>query len=165
MNLIAQTTQPVSWLTPELLTALVALIGAIAAAVVGVIGALRGTHAVAQSASNSDRLTSQSVRMNAIEGDQKRMALHLPSPSVNRPPTPLLLLPLLLIPFIVGCAGPDPAFVAAERKTHDAIAPEFLEYSKADPNKDAQEKAIDQRLIEQWDRDLDQVESELKGGK
>lgn len=74
----------------------------------------------------------------------------------------LLILPLLLL---TGCPGPNASFVAAERATHDAISDEYRGYSQADPNKSDADKARDARLLDQWEKDLTQVESELKGGK
>lgn len=167
MNLfhfIAQTTQPVTWLTPEFITVLVALVTAIGAAVAAVIAALRGTAADTKADAAQNTANQAAGHAQSLDRQMTTMALNTAPPGTTRPPSPLWLLPLLLIPFLVGCS-PNAAFVAAERKTHDAIADEYVGYSQADPNKDEQEKAIDRRLIEQWGRDLDQMEREVKGGQ
>lgn len=67
--------------------------------------------------------------------------------------TRLTLAVLLLAPFLAGCAGQSvPAdWVAGERKTYDAIAPEYGDYVNADPNLSALQKANRQNDVKSWE--------------
>lgn len=57
-----------------------------------------------------------------------------------------LLSALLLL---TSCAV-DPTFVRAARETHDAVAPEYLQYVDADPALSQDAKDRRHRTIERW---------------
>ena len=68
------------------------------------------------------------------------------------PFAPILL--LLLLSQSSGCSAlrvPAPDYVAADRATYDAVAPEYSAYVHADPSLDADEVARRDRTLQTWD--------------
>lgn len=66
------------------------------------------------------------------------------------------LLLLALVP--ASCVGPDATYIAADRATFEAVAPEYLEYVQADESLDAAAKARRTRTIETWQKRLEAAE-------
>ena len=61
---------------------------------------------------------------------------------------------LLLLLSQGGCAAlsaPSPGYVAADRATYAAVAPEYAAYVNADPSLDDEEKARRGRTVASWD--------------
>lgn len=56
--------------------------------------------------------------------------------------------------FLPSCQGVAPAYVQADRLTHDAIAPEFAAYVKADEKLAESQKARRLALLASWDERL-----------
>jgi hypothetical protein len=86
-----------------------------------------------------------------------------PSPSPPPPPPPnssspggatrVVLLLALLLPATIplgGCAAPSDAYVAADRATFDAVAPEYAAYVAADPLLGPAERERRGRTLEAW---------------
>lgn len=65
------------------------------------------------------------------------------------------LLAVLLL--ALGCR-PGAGYVAADRATHDAIAPEYSAYVEADQALDSDEKRRRQDTVRSWSARLDQAE-------
>lgn len=63
----------------------------------------------------------------------------------------LLLMPALcLLAAAGGCAGPAPAYVAADRETYNALAPEYGDYVDRDLTLSPEQKARRNRTVETW---------------
>lgn len=60
---------------------------------------------------------------------------------------------VLLLPLLCSC-GLSEAYVAADRATYNAIAPEYRAYVEADPALSAEQKARRERTIKAWDARL-----------
>ena len=72
-----------------------------------------------------------------------------------------ILLASLALPFLPGCQNlksPEASWIAADRARHDVIAPEYKAYVDADPAKGQADKDRRYRLLEAWERDLEQNE-------
>lgn len=65
---------------------------------------------------------------------------------------------VLVLLSVVGCAAPA-SFLAAERATYNAVAPEYLDYVNADPKLDAAQKQSRRDTIQAWDAGLRAWES------
>jgi len=68
-------------------------------------------------------------------------------------PLALLVLPAALLAHASGCASlasPSAAYVAADRATYDAVAPEYAEYVRNDASLDDDQRARRQRTLETW---------------
>lgn len=83
------TTQP-TWLSPEFITALTALVVAIGAAVAAVVAAIKGQRSETKTDANTLRLDRQSDRTGRVEDFQKSLALQMPPPAAPVNPNPLL---------------------------------------------------------------------------
>lgn len=102
MNPLAQATTQPSWSNPDVVAAWTALIVAASALIAGIVGGVvliiktvRNSEAAKD---NKERLDRQTVRLNSIESRAAPATLQPPSSN-------LLLLPLLLLPFFLGCAN------------------------------------------------------------
>ena len=62
-----------------------------------------------------------------------------------------------------GCARPGDAFVAGERATFEAVAPEYLQYVAADPVLDEDERARRRRTVATWELSIQRQEEERAG--
>lgn len=111
IHLIAQATQPSVW-TPEgvalVLGALVTVIGAVVAGVIAIIKANK-SDAKADAAQNT--ANQAVVHAQSLDRSMTTLALNTPTPAYHTPgerpltpPSPLLLIPLLILPFFLGCA-------------------------------------------------------------
>lgn len=60
---------------------------------------------------------------------------------------------LIFAACLCGCAAPA-SFVAAERATFKAVAPEYLDYVNADPKLDAGQKQSRRDTVQAWDAGL-----------
>jgi hypothetical protein len=102
---------------------------------VALYGRIRATRRLVMAAPPSDGSTKgQNWRMNAAG------------------PLALLLLPAVLA-HASGCAslsGPAAAYVAADRATYDAVAPEYADYVRHDPALDEAARARRGRTLETW---------------
>ena len=67
----------------------------------------------------------------------------------------------------MGCLGPSPkqTYVEGDQRTYEAIAPEYLAYSAADPNKTESQKENDKRVIRSWFLRIDAERKALLGDK
>ena len=64
-----------------------------------------------------------------------------------------------------GCAAlraPAPAYVAADRATYDAVAPEYAAYVGQDPALDEEERGRRARTLATWDARLRAAEEETR---
>lgn len=80
---------------------------------------------------------------------------------IGTPPTTtmLLLLPLLLAaPGCAVLAAPQGPYVASDRATYDAIAPEYRAYVANDPNLDPDQRARRERTLDTWRARLEDAE-------
>jgi hypothetical protein len=68
---------------------------------------------------------------------------------------------LLASAALAGCPALDRRYVAAERATHDAVAPEYRQYVEQDPALSAEQQARRQRTLEAWAARLDEAERGL----
>jgi hypothetical protein len=107
----------------------------LAGGAVALYGRIRATRRLVPAAPPADPSTEkQNWRMNAAG------------------PLALLVLPALLA-HASGCASltsPSAAWVAADRATYDAVAPEYAEYVRNDPNLDEDQRQRRERTIESW---------------
>ena len=75
----------------------------------------------------------------------------------------LLAFLLLLLPtHLTGCSiltAPEGTYVAADRATYDAVAPEYRAYVTSDPNLDDEQRARRHRTVETWRVRLESAES------
>ncbi len=64
-----------------------------------------------------------------------------------------------LVAFFIlsGCSGVSEAYVKADQLTHDAIAPEYLDYVAADPELDDAQKQRRARTVATWATRLEKV--------
>lgn len=62
---------------------------------------------------------------------------------------------------MAGCA-PAASYVAAERATYDAVAPEYAAYIDADPSLDAARRSRRHRTLDTWRLRLEQAESSTR---
>jgi len=103
---------------------------------VALYGRIRATRRVALAAPPTDPAAkSQNWRMN-LAG-----------------PAALLLLPAALLSHAAGCASlesPAAAYVAADRATYEAVAPEYAQYVSADPSLDDEQRQRRGRTLETW---------------
>lgn len=74
------------------------------------------------------------------------------------PPLPLGIGLALAVASAGGCAAPDAAFVRAERATHQAVAPEYVRYVRADPALSPEQRARRERTVRTWDLSIRQHE-------
>jgi hypothetical protein len=85
------------------------------------------------------------------------------------PFAPILL--LLLLSQSTGCSAlqpPTPDYVAADRATYEAVAPEYAAYVHDDPALDDEEKGRRDRTIATWDARVRAAEggkSEIRNSK
>ena len=80
------------------------------------------------------------------------------------PFAPILLLPLLSQ--LTGCSAqtaPPPDYVAADRATYEAVAPEYTAYVHADPALDDDAKVMRDRTLATWDARIRAAEERDKG--
>jgi hypothetical protein len=163
------TTQPSGGIATWTASDWVLVIGAFGTLIAGIIASWRRADAAKTTAHEAkadaaealgtldaaqQSLTRLSNRQNAADVKLTDIALKTPVPPPGgAPPPALLLLPLLLIPFITGCANLSvPAdWVKAERKTYDAIAPEYVDYVAADARLSATQKANRQNDVKSWE--------------
>jgi hypothetical protein len=68
-----------------------------------------------------------------------------------------LSVPLALAALGIGC-GPSVAYLAGDRATYDAIAPEYAAYVDADPALNAPQRQRRHRTLESWRFRLEQAE-------
>ena len=66
----------------------------------------------------------------------------------------LLLLPLSQCAGCAALRAPAPAYVAADRATYDAVAPEYAAYVGQDPALDEEERGRRARTLATWDARL-----------
>jgi len=86
-------------------------------------------------------------------------------PSQPRSPRAAWLAALLLAGLpLPGCAGLDAAYVAADRATHRALAPEYRQYVLRDAALDPEQQARRLRTLEAWAARLEQAERALGEG-
>ena len=80
----------------------------------------------------------------------------------------LLLLPLSQSPGCSALHPPTPDYVAADRATYQAVAPEYAEYVEADPALDEEERDRRARTLDTWDarlRAAEEGKSEIRSTK
>jgi hypothetical protein len=76
-----------------------------------------------------------------------------PPPDWNRYDALLLAVMALPLLLLAGCAAftaPSPDYVAADRATYEAVAPEYADYVHADPSLGADEVARRERTLRTW---------------
>ena len=104
---------------------------------VALYGRIRATRRVVLASPPSDPSTQgQNWRMNAVAG-----------------PLALLLLPATLLAPASGCASlesPAAAYVAADRATYEAVAPEYAAYVRNDPALSDEQRQRRGRTVETW---------------
>ncbi len=67
------------------------------------------------------------------------------------------LLPLLVL--IYGCSTIPQTYIAAERATYCAIAPEYLGYVEKDPNLTAFQKEVRFQTVDLWNSRIGEAEA------
>tara|TARA_R100001460_G_scaffold27881_6_gene55918 strand:+ start:3161 stop:3397 length:237 start_codon:yes stop_codon:yes gene_type:complete len=73
-------------------------------------------------------------------------------------------LAVVVLGLLASCASPSESFVASERLYHDVIAPEYLEYVKADPTLDQAAKDRRGRTVATWGDSIKAHEALVNGG-
>lgn len=71
---------------------------------------------------------------------------------------------LLLLVLLTGCAGLDQKYVAADKLTHEAIAPEYRRYVERDAGLDAAQKKRRLKTLEAWAARIEEAERALGKG-
>jgi hypothetical protein len=98
------------------------------------------------------------ARRRIASGAPRRVTAALARQNWRMNAAPLaLLLPAALLPHAAGCQSlnnlaqsPAAAYVAADRATYDAVAPEYAAYVRADPTLDAESRDRRERTLETW---------------
>lgn len=71
----------------------------------------------------------------------------------------LLILSLVTVGMGMGCATVPPAYIAADRATFDAVAPEYRIYVQEDAELTQGQKAIRVRTLLDWDKRINAAEA------
>lgn len=172
----AQATQPFAW-GPEAITAviggLVLLVGAVGSAVAAVIAAWKAnTKATAAQAGNEAMQHSMNrvnARQNTADATVAATLKEMPPTGTGNKPSPLFLLPLLLVPFVAGCAFLNPNAdggdkVAATEATFTTLVRSLTALRQDGRIDDATWKRA-KELTEAIDASFDAIHSEIDAGK